>query len=371
VVSCPNVNWAITDSDISADNKMMIQSTLSPNIHLFDIEKSKYTDNITLKGNEQENNTLNDFLSFFSLRVYSVKLSGDRQQFIAGCGKTIGGAPIQVYDLETNKVRNSIIAHSDDINSITYLNKENSSTFISTSDDGVSKLWDTRILENNKPVGIFYGHVSGVAYICSKEDGRYFITNSKDQSIKLWDIRKSTIQKMNYPFLKFDYRYEILSAEHIEEIKKFQQKVDAAVMTFWGHQVHMSLIRCHFSPVYGTAQRYIYSGSYDGRIYIYDTVSGQNVLCLEQPNNGNALNGSVIRDCAWHPHSQQLISTNFLGELFRWEYFDVRDSDKMEIEEIHNEKENSCLSRGRSSNSDEPLEDEPIVFERSLLRDNM
>jgi len=366
------VNWAITDSDISSDNKMMIQSTLSPNIHLFDVEKGKYSGNITLKGNEQENNTLNDFLSFFSLRVYSVKLSGDRQQFIAGCGKTIGGAPIQVYDLETNKVRNSIIAHSDDINSLTYLNKENSSIFLSTSDDGVSKLWDTRILENNKPVGIFYGHVSGVAYISSKEDGRYFITNSKDQSIKLWDIRKSTTQKMNYPFLKFDYRYEILSAEHIEEIKKFQQKVDAAVMTFWGHQVHMSLIRCHFSPAHGTAQRYIYSGSYDGRVYVYDTISGQNVLCLEQPNNGNVLNSSVIRDCAWHPYSQTLVSSNFLGEIYKWEYFDIRDSDKMEIEEeIRHETESVKLIKEESLREDEASEDEPIVFERSLLRDNM
>jgi len=372
VISCQNVNWAITDSDVSSNNKFMIHSTLSPNIHIFDLEEGKYSGNFTLKGPEQENNSLNDFISFFSLRVYSLKLSSDNKQIIVGCGKTIGGAPVQVFDIEANKVKHSIIAHSDDINSICFLDKQNSSVFISASDDGVSKLWDTRTMENNKPAGIFYGHVSGLTYVTSKEDDKYFITNCKDQSIKLWDIRKSTTQKMNYPFLKFDYRYEILSQDHIEEIKRFQKKVDNAVMTFWGHQVHMSLIRCHFSPMHGTAQRYIYTGSYDGRIYIYDTISGQNVACLETTNNDpNALNSPVIRDCAWHPYSNTLVSTNFIGEIHKWEYQDLRDGERMEIEDDDKYSEGSDLIRSDSSTQRDGSEHETVMLGRSLLRDNM
>ena len=310
------------------------------------MEKSKYSGQITLTNTEQPNSDLNDFIMFFSLRVYSLKLSGDNRQIIAGCGRTIGGAPVQVFDLEKNKVTHSIVAHSDDINTITYVNKDEPSVFISGSDDGVCKLWDTRTTQNNKPVGIFYGHVSGLTCVTSKEDNRYFITNCKDQSIKLWDLRKLTTEKMNYPFLKYDYRYEILGPEHIEEIKRSQKKVDQSLMTFWGHQVHSTLIRCHFSPVFGTAQRYIYTGSYDGRVYIYDTISGQNIACLEPPNDDvSVLNCPVIRDCAWHPYSQTLVSTSFFGEIHKWEHLDIRNAEKInkEPEECPNNDTNEEL----------------------------
>ena len=41
-------------------------------------------------------------------------------------------------------------------------------------------------------------------------------------------------------------------------------------MTFRGHRVLKTLIRCHFSPATSTDQRYIYSGSHDGRVHIWN-----------------------------------------------------------------------------------------------------
>lgn len=40
-------------------------------------------------------------------------------------------------------------------------------------------------------------------------------------------------------------------------------------MTFRGHSVLRTLIRCHFSPRESTGQSYIYSGSADGMIHIW------------------------------------------------------------------------------------------------------
>ena len=39
-------------------------------------------------------------------------------------------------------------------------------------------------------------------------------------------------------------------------------------MTFHGHSVVRTLIRCYFSPAETTGQQYIYSGSADGRIHV-------------------------------------------------------------------------------------------------------
>lgn len=44
---------------------------------------------------------------------------------------------------------------------------------------------------------------------------------------------------------------------------------DCSVMTYRGHSVLRTLIRCHFSPRESTGQGYIYSGSADGLIHIW------------------------------------------------------------------------------------------------------
>jgi hypothetical protein len=43
---------------------------------------------------------------------------------------------------------------------------------------------------------------------------------------------------------------------------------DCSVMTYRGHAVLRTLIRCHFSPAETTGSQYIYSGSADGKIHV-------------------------------------------------------------------------------------------------------
>jgi len=43
---------------------------------------------------------------------------------------------------------------------------------------------------------------------------------------------------------------------------------DCSVMTYRGHSVLRTLIRCHFSPGETTGGQYLYSGSADGRIHV-------------------------------------------------------------------------------------------------------
>ena len=47
---------------------------------------------------------------------------------------------------------------------------------------------------------------------------------------------------------------------------------DCSVMTYRGHAVLRTLIRCHFSPAETTGGQYLYSGSADGRIHVCTVV---------------------------------------------------------------------------------------------------
>lgn len=74
------------------------------------------------------------------------------------------------------------------------------------------------------------------------------------------------------------------------------------VSRYRGHRVLQTLVRAYFSPVESTGQRYIYTGSTDGTVYIYDVVSGETVRKL----SGHF---ATVRDVAWHP-TLPLIATS-------------------------------------------------------------
>jgi WD repeat-containing protein 23 len=64
--------------------------------------------------------------------------------------------------------------------------------------------------------------------------------------------------------------------------------------------------------MHSTGQRYIYTGSSDQGVYIYDVATGKVVEKLRW-------HGSIIRDCSWHPYLPTLVSSSWDGYLVRWE----------------------------------------------------
>ena len=67
-----------------------------------------------------------------------------------------------------------------------------------------------------------------------------------------------------------------LPLDHCRNVSKLRTKVegDSSVMTYTGHTILQTLIRCHFSPQPTPGQSLIYTGCAAGRVVIYDLLTG-------------------------------------------------------------------------------------------------
>ncbi|ONK78572.1 uncharacterized protein A4U43_C02F20230 [Asparagus officinalis] len=302
-----SLEWTITDTSLSPDQRNLVYSSLSPLVHIVNVETAGTEShaNITdihdgLDFSEHENDD-------FSFGIFSVKFSTDGRELVAGSNDDA----IYIYDLEANKVTSRFEAHLDDVNTVTFAD-ETGNLIYSGSDDTLCKIWDRRcFFTRGGPAGVLSGHTEGITFIDSRRDGRYFISNGKDQSIKLWDIRRlSTDANSSRPRASlWDYR---LSA-YPREYRYLRHPNDQSLATYRGHSVLRTLIRCYFSPAHSTGQRYIYTGSHDKHVYIYDVVTGDQVAKL-------AFHNAVIRDCSWHPYYPMLVSSSWDCQIARWQF---------------------------------------------------
>ena len=178
---------------------------------------------------------------------------------------------------------------------------------------------------DSREAGVFMGHTEGLTYVDSKGDGRYVLSNGKDQTMKLWDLRKmmptekaSRLDPARYS-TGFDYRFlQYPDAEYEPHPH------DCSLVTFRGHRVLKTLIRCHFSPPGSTDSRYVYSGSEDGSVYVYNmdaTLAGKidvnKATHHSRPKDPDFYTHSYemrtnrnpdawktcVRDASWHPNA--------------------------------------------------------------------
>ncbi|XP_071653596.1 DDB1- and CUL4-associated factor 11 [Temnothorax longispinosus] len=251
--------------------------------------------------------------------VFSVAFSSDGTEILGGANDQC----LYVYDLECQQRILRFEGHEEDVNSVTFAD-DSSQIFYSASDDGLCKVWDRRMVNESNPraVGVLAGHRDGITYIDSRGDSRYFITNSKDQSIKLWDTRvfSSCRAQQNARQLierqDWDYRWQPVPQRLWE--RGFLEG-DTSVMTYYGHSVRKTLIRCRFSPPDNTGQRYICTGDSTGRFIIYDLLTGK----LVRKIRGHT---GCVRDVSWHPLDYNLITSSWDGKIAKWEYCATHDA---------------------------------------------
>ncbi|KAE8660112.1 LEC14B-like protein [Hibiscus syriacus] len=306
-----SLRWTITDTCLSPDQRFLVYSSLSPIVHIVNVGStaSESIANITEihEGLDFSFDDSNDD-EYEGIGIFSVKFSTDGKELVAASSDN----SIYVYDLDSKRPSLRIMAHKSDVNTVCFAD-ETGHLLFSGSDDHLCKVWDRRSFSTRgKADGVLIGHLEGVTFIDSRGDGRYFISNGKDQTTKLWDIRKMSSNVPYTPRLRdphFDYRW----MDYPTHARALKHPHDQSLATYKGHKVLRTLIRCYFSPAYSTGQKYIYSGSSDGSVYIYDLVSGAQVASCHHHE-------APVRDCSWHPFYPMMITSSWDGVIARWEF---------------------------------------------------
>ncbi|KMT05828.1 hypothetical protein BVRB_7g165700 [Beta vulgaris subsp. vulgaris] len=303
-----SLRWTITDTSLSPDQQYLVYSSMSPLVHIVDIG-SAATESLANVTDIHDGLDFSQYgESSYPFGIFCIKFSTDGRELVAGTSDDA----IYVYDLEANKLSLRISAHTSDVNTVCFAD-ESGHLIISGSDDNLCKVWDRRcFIARGKPAGVMLGHLEGITYIDSRGDGRYFISNGKDQCIKLWDVRKMS-SNVTCDHISRTYEWDYRWMDYPQQAKNVRHPNDQSVATYEGHSVLRTLIRCYFSPESSVGQKYIYTGSNDGSVYIYDLVTGVVVAKLDH-------HMSAVRDCSWHPSYPMIVSSSWDGSVAKWEF---------------------------------------------------
>ena len=333
--------WTITDASLSPDNRFLAYSSIRCVVYLAPTDPNDHSEPLFLDFSNVARSVGYDRTGFVDrgdFGIWSVRFSGDGREIVAGTGDHC----VYVYDIETRQTTLRIAAHDDDVNAVCFGDSSIPHILYSGSDDATVKVWDRRSMGDSREAGAFVGHTEGITYVDSKGDGRYVLSNSKDQSMKLWDLRKMVtaeqfdrLDRTNIPNDEFDYRF--MQWEPHDHYRVHPN--DGSLVSFRGHRVLKTLIRCHFSPPASTDSRYVYSGSEDGSVYIYNldaTVAGK--IDVKTATKGAGLREkrdayrrenmyrrrnmgtweTCVRDVSWHPHAPVVAGKSCSGgPLFR------------------------------------------------------
>ncbi|MCJ1245808.1 hypothetical protein MMC30_003012 [Trapelia coarctata] len=327
----PYGQWTITDASLSPDNKYLAYSSIRSTVCLAPTDPNEKGEPWLLDfadmGQRGSHRVHRGWRNF---GIWSIRFSGDGREIVAGTGDHC----VYVYDLESRRSILRIPGHNDDVNAVCFGDQSSPHILYSGSDDHLIKVWDRRSMGDSREAGVFVGHTEGLTYVDSKGDGRYVLSNGKDQTMKLWDLRKmvstekaSKIDSSEYAS-GFDYRFMNYSDSQYRP-----HPDDCSLVTYRGHKVLKTLIRCHFSPPGSTNSRYVYTGSADGSVYIYnmDATLVKKVDVSKATHHSRRRDPNLyaasydmddrrqgqwktcVRDASWHPHAPVVAATSWNG----------------------------------------------------------
>ncbi|XP_075230110.1 DDB1- and CUL4-associated factor 11 isoform X2 [Lycorma delicatula] len=298
-----DVGWSVLDTAFSPDGNYIAYSSWSESLHICRLDDTNEQEALPLCPEDRR------------FCIFSLVFSYDGDEILGGANDGY----LYVYDRNRNQRTLRISGHTDDVNTVAFADNT-SQILYSGGDDGVCKVWDRRTLSETspKPVGVLAGHRDGITFIDSRGDGRHLISNCKDQSIKLWDIRHFSSKDAQESTRKavcdqkWDYRWQKVPRKLSASNSNIEG--DSSIMTYRGHLVLQTLIRCRFSPAFTTGQRYIYTGCASGRIFIYDVLTGEIVKTFKAHE-------ACVRDVAWHPYRSEIVSTSWDYSVMCWNHF--------------------------------------------------
>ena len=305
-IEARDVDWAIIDVDFSHNQRFVVYSGWSNCLQLVNVPSVR---NSGEPADEYElHEALNLRPGFGRSCMFSVRFNPTDTELLAGLNRGV----LIVYDIERRVNVLKASAHGDDINTVCYLDAGDSggagNIMVTGSDDHLIKVWDRR---TQSCIGGWIAHTDGLTSVVSCCDGQYVLSNSKDQTMKLHDMRRmnkcSELAHYTPTHQPLDYRYRRRRHQ-----TRSRMAGDQSLVTYSGHTVMQTLIRCGVSPS-TVNRRYAYTGSSDGDIYVFDCASGETVAVL--PGHS-----AIVREVHWSPRGDSLMSASWDETVKRWQY---------------------------------------------------
>uniref|UniRef100_A0A8V0XLV0 DDB1 and CUL4 associated factor 11 n=1 Tax=Gallus gallus TaxID=9031 RepID=A0A8V0XLV0_CHICK len=236
-----DVGWAILDVVFSPDASQCLYSSWSDYVHVFDIY-----------GDGDQHTALDLRPEERRFAVFSLAMGPDGREVWGGANDGC----LYGYDREVQRRVLRVAAHDDDVNAVA-VGDAGGQLVVTGGDDAVCRLWDRRCLREERPreVAALAGHRDGVTFIHPRGDGRYLVSNSKDQTAKLWDLRRPAgpggvaAARRAVARQSWDYRWQRAPRRAMATTPL---PGDAALMTYRGHAVLHTLIRCRLAPPPGS-----------------------------------------------------------------------------------------------------------------------
>ncbi|KAL1232762.1 LEC14B protein [Trichinella spiralis] len=155
------------------------------------------------------------------------------------------------------------------------------------SDSGMARVLDLRMeFGEHKPGSMtmhYYGEKKKIMSVDSRMDGRYVVTLAKDMKFGVWDLRlpKRPVH---------DFEGSNSSAE--------RPPINNSVMV---------------------------TGNVNGNYVLIDLVTGRRLY-------GKRVHSSLIQDVAWNPNCNEIVTTGWDGNIYRWKNYGVLEDDFRELE---------------------------------------
>ncbi|XP_068854677.1 DDB1- and CUL4-associated factor 11 [Aphelocoma coerulescens] len=302
------VGWSILDVAFSPDGSQGLYCSWSSAVHVFD-----------LHGDGDAHTALELRPPERRFAVFALAVAPDGREVLAAANDGC----VYVYDRQAQRRVLRVPAHEDDANALA-LGDASGQLVLSGGDDGVCRAWDRRCLPEG-PAGVLAGHRDGLTFLHARGDGRYVVSNSKDQSAKLWDLRRPSgpaalaAARRAVARQSWDYRWQRAprNARRATPLPG-----DASLVTFRGHVVLHTLLRCRLAPPGGAPV--LAAGSAEGAVLVYDVTTGRALRRL-------ANHGACVRDVSWSPEGAWLASASWDGTVRLWDYREPRrDADDAE-----------------------------------------
>jgi COMPASS component SWD3 len=194
---------------------------------------------------------------------FSVKFSPQGNLLVTGSFDET----VKIWDVRTGECISTLPAHSDPVTGVDF--NMDGTCIVSSSHDGLIRIWDLATGECLKT--IYAEKNPPVSFVKYSPNGKYVLSGMLDGKLRLWDVlmKKSYDDHQYYHTHKDDHSQRLIAGRGGQCTK-----------TYTGH---VNSKYCVFSDfaLANPKQPKIITGSEDGKVYIYDLQTRQNLQVLD------------------------------------------------------------------------------------------